>query len=709
MTLPGRSILIRLLHSVQRVLTRLFGTRVRSIQSSADKDFLKLFDFRLEEMKFDPSDSDAVGDLLHHYEERVGSDWPGIPNVLTDLRIELTQMSDEEVIKRADDALKGNLHSSGLRPLFTEEGSLDWKTNPSTSREWLHKLHRHGWWPLWAAAFERTGDEKYAQAFVTQLVDWIDQNPIPSQKSERLFGWRLMEVGLRMRVSWIPVFACFYKSAAFTDAAKMKMLRAIFDHGRFLYKFCTNRNHLLRESNGLLAVGLCFPEFLESRGWAEEAERRLDTELETQINNDGSHIEMSVGYQWLTVDEFEVTRSLLHHYQRSLATSNLDETLRKMYEFLAAIIRPDRTFPQLNDGFILWGAGHLAAVGRREGWAKIEYAASTDGSGSKPDYCSRSFPNAGIHVMRSDWSAEARYMIADTGPYGGPHGHEDKLSFELSAYGATFIVDPGSYTYSKADPYREYFVGSQGHNTVLVDQHSQARRRYLTHMQPAVRDDKHGYWSSNDDFDHASGRYNEGYAPFSINRSASTTIDTDVTHQRDFIFVKPDYWVVVDYLTGSEQHDFTFLFHLSPHVEVETLCGSRALLRCVNNGAQLVLAGVTEHEIASEIIKGLESPIQGWYSEDHYEKCPSPVLSFNISNARSAFVSWVLYPLPPGADSEQVRVSVSRNQDVRRSIVNVRSGNKLDNVTIPDGPNALPESGSELASRISIERSGKRR
>jgi len=696
MRLPGRSVPNRVKRLLQRVLTRLAGTRVRSVQFSTDKEFLQLIDF--------PSASGTVGDVLRHYEGRVGSEWPGVPDSLTDLRLDLAQMTDDEIIRRADDALDGDLHSSGLKPKLTDTGGLDWKSNPSSSREWLHKLHRHGWWPLWAAAYERTGDEKYAQAFVMQLVDWIDKNPIPSQKSERLFGWRLMEVGLRIRISWIPAFACFYQSAAFSDAAKMKMLRAIYDHGRFLNKFYTNRNHLLRESNGLLAIALCFPEFEESKGWGGEAVRRLEQELAQQINSDGSHIEMSVGYQWLTVDEFEVTRSLLNHFRCESTTSTLDGTVRKMYEYLAAIIRPDRTFPQLNDGFILWGAERLASVARREGWATIEYAATTGGSGIEPDYCSRWFPNAGLHVMRSDWSDDARYMIVDTGPYGGPHGHEDKLSFELAAYGANFIVDPGSYTYNKTDPYREYFVGSAGHNTVLVDHQSQARRHYREHMQPAVRDDQHGYWLSNSDFDHASGRYEEGYAPFSINPRAGTTIDTDVAHQRDFVFVKPDYWVVVDYLSGAELHEFTFLFHLAPDVVVESLGGASALLRSTENGAQLVLTAITEHDITGEIISGQESPIQGWYSEDHYKKCPSPVLSFRISSTRSAFVTWVLYPLQQGADPELVQVEASRDHGTCRSTIEVRYGDALDQVEISHKIDARPDSAPNMAAGIIIRR-----
>ena len=73
---------------------------------------------------------------------------------------------------------------------------------------------------------------------------------------------------------------------------------------------------------------------------------------------------MSVGYQWLTVIEFESTRALLSRHGRKAAVKNLDAALRKMYELLAAVIRPDCSFPQLNDGFMLWGADKLAETAR---------------------------------------------------------------------------------------------------------------------------------------------------------------------------------------------------------------------------------------------------------------------------------------------------------------------------------------------------------
>jgi Heparinase II/III N-terminus/Heparinase II/III-like protein len=704
---PGRSIVTRLLRRFRRVLERLFGPRVHSVQSWPESEFLNLFGFEDGPGRFDPSGADAVRVLVRHFDQRVGEKWPAIPNVLTDLRIDMSRMTDEELVARADRALAGDLHPSGLRPQLTSEGVLDWAFNPSNSWEWLLMIHRHAWWPLWGEAYQRTGDEKYARAFVFQLVDWIDQHPLPLQKSEDFTPWRLMEAGLRMRVSWIPSFACFFKSPAFDDSRKLKMLRAIYDHGQFLNRFHTNRNHLVRESNGLIAVGLCFSEFEKSGEWVQNGLHRLDTELQAQVNADGSHIEMSVGYQWLTIDEFETTKAMLDQYERKLPISDLSSALHKMYEFLASVIRPDRSFPQLNDGFILWDSRRLTEAGRTFGWADIEFAGSCGESDSSPGFCSRSFPNAGVHIMRSDWTADARYLIADTGPYGGPHGHEDKLSFELFAYGAPFIVDPGTYTYTRSDPYRNYFVGSEGHNTVLVDQGSQVRRWNARHMTPFVQDVRHGRWRSDDEFDFASGRYDEGYAPFSLTRPTEVNVDFDVTHQRDFVFVKPDYWVIADYLDARELHEYNFLFHLAPDISVEKLNGSSALLRSNRNGAQMLVQALTDQDIGGEVVEGSESPIQGWYSEDHHKKCASPVLSFNIFEARSILVVWVFYPLAPGTNAEHVRIDGSPEQSMKRVEFKVQFARNVDSVCVLNDPAARSEAGRKSVAGISIKRDGK--
>ena len=199
-------------------------------------------------------------------------------------------------------------------------------------------MHRHSWWVLWGLAYQRTGDEAYAKAFVAQLKHWVFENPLPKIKSEHNSAWRLMEVGLRARNSWIPAFKLFFDSPNFDESTKFLMLRSLFDHGHMLSTFFTNRNHLVRESNGLLALGLCFYEFVDASTWIASAAARLDKELKLQINEDGSQIEMSVGYQWLSVDEFGVTAKLLRETEQSVEIADLNETLGKMIEHLAIVL-----------------------------------------------------------------------------------------------------------------------------------------------------------------------------------------------------------------------------------------------------------------------------------------------------------------------------------------------------------------------------------
>ena len=87
---------------------------------------------------------------------------------------------------------------------------------------------------------------------------------------------------------------------------------------------------------------------------------------------------------------------------------------------------------------------------------------------------SKLFPGAGHAILRS--SGEKGLAAAFTfGPYGGFHGHLDKLSFVLFGYGRELGVDPGR---AKSQAYRlpihsRWYKATLGHNAVLVDGQSQ--------------------------------------------------------------------------------------------------------------------------------------------------------------------------------------------------------------------------------------------
>ena len=293
------------------------GTVMVSAHNLTDEAFLKFFNLAEVQQYLTNGNVDrAKSALLDHYQSRTNPSWPNPPPTLTDLRLDIGKLSQEELIQKADLLVDLRVTPDGNKPQTDSEGNIAWATNLTTTPEWLWRLNRHGWWPVLGLAYQITGSERYTEAFGKQLHHWIKVCPPPSKISERSPHWRLMETALRMRVSWIPSFAIFMKSKRFSPEARMAMLRSIYDHAKFLSLFKTRLNHLLRETNGLVSVSVYFPEFGEATEWLNIALKRLEAEIRDQINPDGSHVEVSTGYHWLVLDELEAAFDLLANILR---------------------------------------------------------------------------------------------------------------------------------------------------------------------------------------------------------------------------------------------------------------------------------------------------------------------------------------------------------------------------------------------------------
>lgn len=616
-----------------------------SAHSLSKEKFLNLFDIKnVKELNRTGNLAAAETALIDYYYDRRVPIWPEPTGIITDLRLNLEKITEEELIQKAESILEHRFLPDKNKPVLTDAGDILWNRSPISSPEWLWRLHRHQWWPVLGLAYRQTGDERYARAFVDQMLSWIKNNPMLSQKNEKSFAWRLMECGMRMHVSWIPSFGLFFTSPVFDQAAKITMLRSIYDHAQFLSYFKTRQNHLLRECNGLAAVSVYFPEFKQSKRWLQIALTRLNAELKKQINPDGFHFELSTGYQWVVIDEFEKTQELLNINNLSLSTENLRTRLEKMYNVLAYMVRPDGTFPEVNDGFIRWSSDRLAKTGKRFNRDDFAYIGTNGKQGAFPQNTSIAFENAGYYVMRSDWSQNAKYLLFDSGPCNGYHAHEDKLSIEVFAFGTPFIVDSGSYTYENTDPFRAYFVGSQSHNTLMVDGCSQIRRWRRDGLKAKKSSRNHAIWIHKPNFDYAAGIYEDGYGQFALEKPKHAGIIADVTHTRHILFVKPDYWLVVDELQATSLHNYQLLFHGHPESEVWIEAEKTAIIKSRRNNSCLYLIPAETENIQVELKTGCETPIQGWYSVDHHFKRPSTAVIYEIKNTRSTIMTTLIYP-----------------------------------------------------------------
>ncbi|HXV96776.1 MAG TPA: heparinase II/III-family protein, partial [Anaerolineae bacterium] len=265
------------------------------------------------------------------------------------------------------------------------------------------------------------------------------------------------------------------------------------------------------------------------------------------------------------------------------------------------------------------------------------------------DLNSRAFPNGGYFVMHQGQGAAAAYLVFDCGPFGykpvPSHGHADALSFELHAHGQTWIVDPGIYSTHLGDDWRNFFRGSRAHNTVVVDRQDQSVLMDIWRVYRPAQASLH-HWFASDHFDFVDGSH-DGYE----------RLQEPVSHRRQIFFAKPEYWVIVDSLTGQGQHCFETYFHLMPGLETQLERESGTLQVSNGSGSGLMIAPLAPHLWQPEVIIGATAPIQGWVSFFSGEKQPAPTLRYHQEAVAPLQFCTVLYPYQ--GSKQQVQLSIA--------------------------------------------------
>jgi hypothetical protein len=231
---------------------------------------------------------------------------------------------------------------------------IDWTALPPgiVDVEWTYQLNRHEFWLTLADAYWGTGDEAYAQEWVNQLTDWIEDRPVPSASTYNDVTWRTLEAGIRLP-NHIKAFTKFLGSAAFTDDALIAFLKSILDHGRYLHRSpSTGNNWAIIESVGLIHAAVMFPEFAEADTWYADTFAKLENELSAQINPDGSHVEFSMLYDIGIPFNYLGSILIAEQNDREVPGQLLGK-LENAYAYFAYMNKPTNTLPQTNDSDLI--------------------------------------------------------------------------------------------------------------------------------------------------------------------------------------------------------------------------------------------------------------------------------------------------------------------------------------------------------------------
>jgi Heparinase II/III-like protein/Heparinase II/III N-terminus len=567
---------------------------------------------------------------------------------------------------------------------------IDWLREPVSGVRWPHEYHgdvalvrgdgsdvrvlwelnRLGQLLTLARAYAATRDESLTEEFFAQVDGWRAQNPFG-------FGpnWACaMEAALRS-TNLLAAFEALRRSAALNES-RLAALLSLFDaHGRHLrrnleYSYIATGNHYLSDVAGLLWLGLCLPELEAARAWRDFALKELLRELDAQVLPDGADCEASTGYHRF------VTELFLYSFLLCRANGvRVDERhwarLRSMLEYVRAYLRPDGRAPLVGDtdgGQFLPlvrrdadDHAYLLGVGAalfREPRFKLFVEPPHELSlllGPEGARAYRELETAGLHAATSSVFRHAGacvlregdlYLMLNASGAGlggrGAHGHNDALSLEVSACGVSFLTDPGTYVYTSDLRARGAFRSTAYHSTVEVDG---VEQNTTEEAAPFLIGDE----SRPRVIDFETGA--ERDAAVAEHRGYERLRGGRVTHRRSVTFDKASrFWLVEDAFEGAGAHDFRFVFHAAPGLEVGAR-GTLAELRDASTGARLLI-------VSPEGRDGLA--ISPRLSSNGYgSKRESAAAVWTLRASAPHASRWLLVPVRAGED-ERARLELAR-------------------------------------------------
>lgn len=367
---------------------------------------------------------------------------------------------------------------------------VDIKNNSDVKVPW--ELSRLQHLPIVGKAYIITGKEKYKYEFKNQLNDWMLSNPYKYS-----VNWTCtMEVAIRamnLIISKELFFDAFKNDKEFLS----KIDYLIYLHGKYIKSNLENKdivtgNHYIANLVGLLWCGIYLKDnYGLSKKWIEFSVKELESEVNKQINNDGTNYEASTAYHRLVV-EF-----LLYAYYFGIKNDvnfscKFIKKLKMQCDFLKNISKQNGSIPiigDIDDGrvFILskyydWdkkGIGYTLGLASclLNGFKKYSKEEEIVGM-SKFNINNELFieeeksvfyNEGGYYILKN----ENIYCIIRCGELAckghGGHSHNDQLSFELNILGKDFIIDPGTYVYTSNYKLRNLFRSTKMHNTIVIN------------------------------------------------------------------------------------------------------------------------------------------------------------------------------------------------------------------------------------------------
>ena len=606
-------------------------------------------------------DADAAKALLDYYRARTDVKTPDVN--LKNIKISKTEQ------QWADDALQHTFFvHKGYQPSFNYGEDIDWRYWPVKDNELRWQLHRHKWFTPMGKAYRVSGDEKYAEEWAKQYIDWIKKNPLVKiDKSEYemaddklkgdaenvRFAWRPLEVSNRLQ-DQTSQFQLFLPSPSFTPEFLTEFLVNYHKHAvHILGNYSDQGNHLLFEAQRMIYAGAFFPEFKDAQTWRKSGIDILNREINVQVYPDGGQFELDPHYHLAAINIFCKALRIadMNGFRGEFPQSYLD-TVENMIVFYMNISFPDYTNPCFSDAKL---TTKREMIKNYKDWHKlfpenkaILWFATEGKKGELPAYLSKGFLKSGFFVFRNSWGTDAAQMVVKAGPKGFWHCQPDNGTFELWFNGKKLFADSGSYVYAgkgEVMEWRNWFRQTRVHNTLTLNDKNLETTESVTKL-----------WQPEGDVQ-VLVTENPGYK--------------NLKHRRSVFFVDNAYFVIVDEAVGNAKGVVNLHFQM-PKGKVANSREDMTFVTQFENGSNMKLQCFSPDGMTMK-------KEEGWLSTAYRKKVKRMNVSFNVRKDGEDAVRYItiIYPVKDSADAPEMSAKFkNRKFDENGLEIEVKVGGK---------------------------------
>lgn len=285
------------------------------------------------------------------------------------------------------------------------------------------------------------------------------------------------------------------------------------EHNINFSRIAVRNNHALTETLGLYLTGLFYPFFPEGRRWKKKGREWFEKEIAYQIYEDGTFLQFSMNYHRVVIQLLTWALKLAALNEERWCDTVYNRVKKSIY-FLRSC-QDDKTgwLPNYgnNDGALFFpltechfrdfrpqlgsladllniDLGYEPGIWQEEmfwlGGGKEELDKGSLGHGIEqgqayilPSSLSSFppmsvFPKSGYYVLRDS----GMITFLRCGSYKDRPFQADNLHLDIWVNGENILRDTGSYKYNTDEKWSRYFMGTAGHNTVILGDSNQMRK-----------------------------------------------------------------------------------------------------------------------------------------------------------------------------------------------------------------------------------------